>query len=139
MPIEPAARPDALQQLDGMAGPADRAIDDDRSRPRLQHGEHFSEQDRPMLAGRRAAFPGLIAASPVSPLDTPTYLLYHNRLAFFLNWEALYKCTPGNDAHRAVARARQLPRERCRIMPLGLLGLKVGMTQVYDDAGKRRR
>jgi large subunit ribosomal protein L3 len=34
------------------------------------------------------------------------------------------------------ARARQLPSQKDRAMPLGLMGLKVGMTQVYDEQGK---
>ena len=35
-----------------------------------------------------------------------------------------------NDAHRVPRRARQLRKERT--MPLGMLGQKIGMTQIFD-------
>src|SRR5262249_18996979 len=42
----------------------------------------------------------------------------------------------GNDAHRTTRPGRQLHSSRESPMPLGLIGMKVGMTQVFDDGGK---
>src|SRR5262249_21488986 len=52
---EAPAGPGAAQQLDGMAGPAGRAVDDDGAGTHLQGRQHLVEEDRAVLALRRAA------------------------------------------------------------------------------------